>query len=206
MSTAAVRRGFVRRSRGLVAKRPDLPFGWLLSLAAMSLAVMAAVAEPARWSLLNGPGDELAAWGLAFGSLAFVATALQGLINVRFPSGRPTGRAGWILDRLLVGGIVVALVGGFLGDGVDRALAPSATRAIDGTPIEAMGNVLGLAVPLVIALGLIAGLGVVVRCLRATGLERKQLSWRAAGVCYALLLFPFAVTQTLRTGPPTSTR
>ena len=45
--------------------------------------------------------------------------------------------------------------------------------------------------------GLVAGIGVVVRCARASGIERQQLKWRAAGVVLALALFPLAVTERL---------
>ena len=181
----------------LVAKRPDLPFGWLLAIAAFSLVIMVAVSGPAVWLIGHGRSSELARWALTFGSLAFVPTALQGVINVRFPSGRPSGRWGRVLDRLLIWGIVLTLIGGVLGDGVTRALVPDATRTIDNTPVAAVGNVLAVAVPVVIGLGVLAGIGIVVRCLQARGLERKQLSWRAAGVGYALLLFPLAVTNRL---------
>ena len=63
--------------------------------------------------------------------------------------------------------------------------------------MAAVGNVLAVAVPVVIGLGILAGIGVVVRVSGPEGLERKQLSWRAAGVGYALLLFPLAVTNRL---------
>lgn len=186
----------------LMARRPDLPFGWLLSLAAISLVVMLVVVGPSYWALDNGHGGELAAWGLTFGSLAFMPVVLEGLINVRFPSGKPTGRWGHRLDRVLVWAIVVVLVGSLLGNMTIKALRPDGTasdttRFIDSTPIVDIGNALGFAVPAVILLGLLAGIGVVVRCVRSSGLERKQLQWRAAGVVGALALFPFAVTETL---------
>lgn len=186
----------------LMARRPDLPFGWLLALAAMSLVLMLVVVGPSYWALDEGRGGELAFWGLTFGSLAFVPAALEGLINVRFPSGRPSGRWGRWLDRVLVWGIAVVLVGGLLGDSAIRSIQPDGgdaapNRVIDGTPIVDLGNALGFATPLVILLGVLAGIGVVIRCLRASGLERKQLQWRAVGVVGALALFPFAVSETL---------
>ncbi|WP_182377027.1 histidine kinase [Nocardioides sp. WS12] len=185
----------------LMARRPDLPFGWLLALAAMSLVLMLVVVGPSYWALDEGHGGELALWGLTFGSLAFVPAALEGLINVRFPSGRPTGRWGRWLDRVLIWGIGVVLVGGLLGDSAIRSIQPDSdadpNRFIDGTPIVDIGNALGFATPLVILLGVLAGIGVVIRCFRSSGLERKQLQWRAAGVVGALALFPFAVAETL---------
>jgi signal transduction histidine kinase len=54
-------------------------------------------------------------------------------------------------------------------------------------------------VPVVVLLGLIAGLGVLRRAWKATGIERYQLRWRAFGVVLSLLLFPLAVNQVLPT-------
>jgi signal transduction histidine kinase len=186
----------------LVAMRPDLPFGWLLSLAAMALVLALVVMGPSVWAIETGHGGQLAVWGLNFGALAFVPVALEGLVNVRFPSGRPSIPWGRRLDRVLVWGIVLSLVGAVLGDSTIRAVYPDgapdgAERFIDGTPLVEVGNAFTIGVPLVILLGVLAGLGVVVRCVRAEGLERKQLEWRAAGVLVALALFPFAVTETL---------
>ncbi|MPZ97237.1 MAG: hypothetical protein GEU96_20565 [Propionibacteriales bacterium] len=54
-----------------------------------------------------------------------------------------------------------------------------------------------MAVPLVILVGIIAGLHVVRRAWKATGIERDQLRWRAFGVVLSLALFPIAVTESL---------
>ena len=168
----------------------------------MSLVALVAVMGSAVWAIESGNGGQLAVWGLTFGTLAFVPAALQGLINVRFPSGRPTGRWGRILDRAITWGIVLGLLGGLLGDRTITAVYPQgvpggAARFVDGTPAVAVGNGLIVVVPVVILLGVLAGIGIIVRCFRAEGLERQQLEWRAAGVAYGLLLFPFAVTESL---------
>ena len=190
----------------LAAKRPDLPFGWLLSIGALSLVVQVAVVAPGIWAIESGHGSSLALWALTFGSLAFVPSVMQGLINVRFPSGRPTGRWGRLLERAIVAGTVLSLVGGLLGDSTITGMYPEgvpggATRFIDGTPIVAVANLAIVAVPLTILLGALAGIGVVVRCIRARGVERKQLQWRAAGAVYSLALFPFAVAEVLPEWP-----
>ena len=54
-----------------------------------------------------------------------------------------------------------------------------------------------VAVPLVILVGIIAGLSIVRRAWKATGIERDQLRWRAFGVVLSLALFPIAVTEAL---------
>jgi signal transduction histidine kinase len=183
----------------LVARRPDLPFGWLLSLAAMCLVAVLAVTGPSLLALEHGHGGQLAVWGLTAGSLMFVPAAIEGLVNVRFPSGTPSGRGGRLLERAIVVGIVVGLLSGLLGDSVVRAVRAGGgpTRFIDGTPVVAIGNALVVAVPLVILLGVLAGIGVILRYVRSEGLERLQLRWRAAGALSALALFPLAVTEHL---------
>ncbi|HVE24046.1 MAG TPA: sensor histidine kinase, partial [Sporichthya sp.] len=187
----------------LVARRPDLPFGWLLSAAAAALVLQFALAYPALWAIESGHPSEGALWALSLGgSLGFVPVALQGVVNVRFPSGRPTGRWGRVLERVIVWGIGLGLLGGLLGDWSVEIAYPDGDpggvgRVVDGTPLSTVGNALAAAVPLVILLGVLAGVGVVVRCVRAEGLERKQLQWRAAGVVSSLALFPLAVTEKL---------
>ncbi|GAB3197812.1 hypothetical protein GCM10027062_10430 [Nocardioides hungaricus] len=188
----------------LVARRPDLPFGWLLCLAGMSLVAMLAIAGPSIIALDHGNGGQLAVWGLTAGSLMFVPVALEGLVNTRFPSGTPTGRWGLILDRAIVVGIVVGVVGGVLGDSAVRAIYPTgppggASRFVDGTHLVDIANLTVVAVPVVILLGIVAGIGVVVRFVRSEGVERLQLKWRAVGVVGALALFPLVVTEVLPT-------
>lgn len=189
----------------LVARRPDLPFGWLLSLAGMSLVAMLAIGGPSILALEHGRGGQLAVWGLTAGSLMFVPVALEGLVNVRFPSGSPTGRWGHMLECAIVGGIVIGLLGGVLGDSTVRAVYPDGTpsgarRFVDGTPFVDVANATVVVVPVVILLGGVAGIGVVVRFFRSEGVERLQLKWRAVGVIGALALFPLVVTEVLPEG------
>lgn len=60
-----------------------------------------------------------------------------------------------------------------------------------------MADTLVFLAPVVVLLGLVAGLGVVVRYVRTEGLARQQLKWRAAGIVVGLILFPLAVTEQL---------
>ncbi|MEZ5091772.1 hypothetical protein [Nocardioides sp.] len=143
----------------LVARRPDLLFGWLLSLSAMSLVTVLAVTGPSLVALEHGQGGQPAVWGLAAGSLLFVPAAIEGLINVRFPSGSPSGRSGRLLERAIIAGIVVGIVSGLLGDSVIGAVRADGgpERFIDGTPLVPLGNALVVAVPLVILPGSLRG-------------------------------------------------
>ena len=47
--------------------------------------------------------------------------------------------------------------------------------------------------PITVLLGLVAGIGVIVRWRRARGVERQQLTWRVIGIVIAIALFPVAV-------------
>jgi two-component system NarL family sensor kinase len=188
----------------LVVRRPDLPFGWLLSGCAAVVAVGVALASQSYAALSQGGTDSpVLRYACLLGAVQFLPVAVQGLVNVRFPSGRTTSRFGRILDRLLVTGIVLGLVAGLLGDSsLELARADGSARTIgnpltDGTVLGDVATGFIVAVPLVILVGIIAGLRIVRLAWTATGIERDQLRWRAFGVVLALVLFPLAVTEAL---------
>ncbi|MGH3474392.1 MAG: sensor histidine kinase [Aeromicrobium sp.] len=187
----------------LVVRRPDLPFGWLLSGCAAVVGLGVAVASLSFAALSHGSDGALRQYAALFGAVQFLPVAVQGLVNVRFPSGQVTSRFGRILDRLLVVGILLGLAGGLLGDRPLELVRDGGTTETIHNPLT-HGTVLGdvataatAAVPLVILVGIVAGLHVVRRAWKATGIERDQLRWRAYGVVLALLLFPVAVTEQL---------
>ncbi len=186
----------------LVARRPDLPFGWLLAAGALANVLLVGLGVPSLAALVHGHGGQLAAWGVALGVVQWVPTAITGLVNTRFPTGAPVTAYTRLLDRLLRYGIVLVLALTYLGDSVRRDLGESGVplptrRAIDGSWVTTVGNASVALVPLVILLAALAGIGVIVRCVRASGIEQKQLQWRAAGVALSLILFPLAMTEAL---------
>jgi signal transduction histidine kinase len=187
----------------LVVRRPDLPFGWLLSGCAAIVAVGIAVASQSYAALSAGSEGALLQLGCLLVSVAWFPVAVQGLVNVRFPSGKVTSLFGRVLNRLLVVGIALGVVGGLLGDwsiDLDRVDGTSETIHNPLTAGTIVGDValwFTAAVPLVILLGIIAGLSVVRRAWKATGIERDQLRWRAFGVVLSLALFPLAVSEAL---------
>lgn len=187
----------------LIARRPDLPFGWLLGLGAVADILLVGVGVPSLVLAHDGRGGELAVWGVSLGVLQWVPTAIAGIINVRFPSGQPSSTLGHWLDRAICYGIAIALLGSYLGDSVTNDAAEAfgrplpAHRFIDGTWITPIGNATIILVPLLILLGALAGVGVIVRCFKASGIERKQLQWRAGGAAAALVLFPVTVAGAL---------
>jgi two-component system NarL family sensor kinase len=187
----------------LVVRRPDLPFGWLLAGCAAVVAIGVAIASQSYVALGRGSDSLAPQLGSLLATVQFLPVAVQGLVNVRFPSGQVTTRFGRVLDRLLVVGITLGLVGGLLGDWpLDLDRADGTTVAIrnpltGGTVVGEIASALTAAVPLVILVGIIAGLRIVRLAWKATGIERDQLRWRAYGVVLSLALFPLAVTETL---------
>ncbi len=186
----------------LIGRRPDLPFGWLLSGAAAAVVIALAAVAPAWFAVSHGYSGQLALWGLSLGSLGIVPVAIQGLVNVRFPSGKPATRWGRALELMIAIGLCLTVLGGILGTNTRRDMLPASAppelrRPLTGTLVGGIADALAPFGPLVILLGLIAGIGVVVRCGRAKGIERQQLKWRAAGVVVGLALFPLAVTEHL---------
>ena len=187
----------------LISKRPDLPFGWLLAGTAVALTASAVTTGPAYVAVSNGETGTWVRWGLAGSGLVFAQIAVQGFINVRFPSGRIASRWGRVLDRLMMLGLALVVFGGLFGSTDVGRVVPGATPEVldnplvGGTPLADVADAMEVGAPLVVLLGVIAGLHVVVRAVRAEGLEREQLRWRAGGVLLSLLLFPFAVAEAL---------
>jgi two-component system NarL family sensor kinase len=187
----------------LTVRRPDLPFGWLLSVAAALAAVGSGAASLGYLAVSHGASQRLALLGYAVSGTAILPVAVQGLVNVRFPSGRLSSRYGRVLEIALVTGIVVALVAGAFSDQKLTVVRPDSTveqipnPLTEGTAVGRIAADLSIVVPVVVLLGLIAGLGVLRRAWKASGIERYQLRWRAYGVVLSLILFPFAVNQVL---------
>jgi len=189
----------------LIVRRPDLPFGWLLSGAALLAAVGSATDALVYLAVSHGADERLALLAYALAATSVLPPAVQGLVNLRFPSGRLSSRAGRVLEIALIVGIVIAFIAGVLGDYKLTVIQVDSTVEQVGNPITG-GTVLGryaaalnVVVPVVILLGVIAGLGVLRRAWKARGIERYQLRWRAFGVVVSLILFPLAVSQVLPT-------
>src|SRR5262249_42971859 len=151
----------------------------------------------------HGASQRLAFLGFAAAGTAMLPVAVQGLGNVRFPSGRLSSRYGRVLGVALITRILLAFVGGAVRGGEltlvgpGSALEPTSNPVTGGTAVGRIAADTGVVVPVIVLLGLIAGLGVVRRTWKATGIERYQLRWRAYGVVLSLALFPFAVSGAL---------
>ena len=188
----------------LIDRRPDLPFGWLLAIGTLLHTVYAASVFIGYTAALAHPPSGLTRWLLIGGtSFGFVQLPIQGLINLRFPGGSVHGRAARWMQRLIVGGTTLAVLGGmfgarsFQGDEAPERLKGMTNPITGGTTVGKIADAMVFLVPVVVLLTLIAGIRIVVRCVQATGLERQQLKWRAAYIVLGFLLFPLAVTENL---------
>jgi hypothetical protein len=191
----------------LVLRRAGDPIGWLLGVAGALFQLGFLLSAYAYTSLVAGaalPGGAVAVWFLS----SFLATALFGLVLsavVRFPDGRPPNRAFAILLWVSVVFVVIALIGGALGDrliDVPRPLVgPHAGDpphlipnpfALHG-PLGDLMLLAGSAIKIFPALALIAAAALVVRFRRSRGVEREQLKWLTytAAITVGLLLIGF---------------
>lgn len=191
----------------LIDRRPDLPFGWLLSGVAVLQVVAAASWLSALAAIERGSTSGTIAWGLAASAFLFLPVAVQGLILVRFPTGRITSRTGRVLEIAIAGGTALVLLGGFFGPDSLATMASEVGADLEhpltaGTALGAVADSLVVAAPIVILLGLVAGLSVVVRFLGSDGIERQQLKWMATWVVVSLVLFPLAVTSLIDAADP----
>ncbi len=187
----------------LLDRRPDLPFGGLLSGGCALHVVYVLVHHSAALAILHGDNSSLARFGLVAGSLAFVQLPIQGLVNVRFPSGRLSSGRARVLEVAIVAGTAVVIVGGFLGATSlrDRSSSiPAVARwqnpLTAGSAVGRVADGAAVLAPIVVLLTLVAGVGVVVRYFQAEGLVRQQLKWRSVHVLVSLVLFPVAVSGT----------
>jgi hypothetical protein len=188
----------------LVARRPDLPFGWLLAAAAVLAAVGTAADAMIYVTVSHGASQRLAFVVYALSITQLLPTAVQGLVNVRFPSGRLSSRRARVLEIALITGIVLGFAAGLLGDQTlplarpDGSVDQVSNPLTHGTLVGRIADDLSVVVPVVILLGLIAGLGVVRRachrhravpaalaglrcCLLAAGVSLRRFHQRDPG-------------------------
>ena len=186
----------------LIDRRPDLPFGWLLGIGAVGQALVVALHAPALLAVEHGNTSALPRWGLATSGLWFVPEMVKGLVNLRFPSGGLQSRRARALEVAILTGTVLVVLGSLFGaTSLNPELDARAARVVPhlehpltgGTVVGKIGDALVGFAPIVAFLGVLAGLGVLVRWRRAVGVERQQLRWRAAGVVMAIALFPVSV-------------
>ncbi len=183
----------------LIDRRPDLVFGWLLAGTAVSQVILGLAALPAITALETGTDSSLIAWGLALTGLGFIPVAVHGLVYVRFPSGRTVSRSGRILEICIVVGTGMVVFGALFGATAFTNGSLSSGSNLEhpltgGTPIGAVADALVVAAPVVVFLGLLAGMGVIRRFVQADGMERQQLKWMATWIVISFMLFPLALT------------
>jgi len=169
----------------LVVRRAGDPIGWLLG-AAGALFQLGLLANAYGYASLEVgaalPGGELALW---FGyPSAIAASGLVASALVRFPDGRPPGRAFAILQWAFAAFVVIGVVGLALAD--QSLLAPrqpgDLPRSVPNPfalhgPVGDLMLLVASAINIVLVLVLIAPVALVVRFRRSRGVEREQLKW-----------------------------
>src|SRR4051794_37795179 len=159
----------------VVARRPELPIGWLFGAGGLVGLLEGITARVAVHSLAGGwsPSGGTAAWLSAV--LWYPNNGLLVLGALLFPSGRPPSPRWWRVAWLLgAGGVLaaVALVLLWPVRGLDLlGINPGSSRAPLGTVVM---NMAGL---LLTAAAVLTVIALLLRLRRARGVERQQLEW-----------------------------
>ena len=195
----------------LVVRRAGGPIGWLLgSAGALLQLVFLSLAYGAASLEANAalPGGEFALWFasvIQFAEFGLVISAM-----VRFPDGRPPGRAFAVMLWAVVAFLVAAAVSTALA--AQPMAAPLTVTAPHGAPQAGdpsrsipnpfalhgpLGDLMLLAasaINIVAPLALVAPIALVVRFRRSRGVERQQLKWLTytAAIAFGLALAAYA--------------
>ena len=187
----------------LVVRRAGDPIGWLLG-AAGALFQLVLLSNAYGYASLKAdaalPGGELAAWLGSFIWIPAIGLVVSAL--VRFPDGRPPGRAFAILLWAFAAVVVIWAVGFALADQPIVVSRPyvdpnvgDLPRSIPNPfalhgPVGDLMLLVASAINVVPALALIAPVGLVVRFRRSRGVEREQLKWLTytAAIAFGLQL------------------
>jgi hypothetical protein len=194
----------------LVVRRAGGPIGWLLAGAGAILQLVLLSGAYGSASLEPGaalPGGELALWFAA--AIQFAAFGMVISAMVRFPDGRPPGRAFALVLWAVVAGIVgVGAASALAAQPIDAPLAFAAPHA--GDPSRTIPNPFALHGPVgdlmllaasslkfLAPLTLIAPLTLAVRFRRSRGVERQQLKLLTytAAITFGLALIAWVTPQ-----------
>jgi hypothetical protein len=162
----------------LATRRPEHPVGWLFLGAGLAAMVQVAAGEyAAAFLAASGAsfGVAVAAW-VSY-QLQFAVVGAVGCLLVLFPTGRPPSRRWWVVVWAIAAGVVLTWVG--------EGLAPA--RYDDFPGVENPFGMAGLALArrwvaaaatVLSIVGILGALvSLLVRFVRARGLERLQLKW-----------------------------
>jgi hypothetical protein len=192
----------------LVVRQAGGPIGWLLGGAGAILQLV--LLSQAYGSASLEPGADLPAGGAVLWFGAVIQYAVFGLVisaMVRFPDGRPPGRAFaillWVVVALMVAAVVASAVAAqpiaapvtFSGPhAADPSRSIPNPFALHG-PVGDLMLLVVSAIYILSPLTLIAPLALVVQFRRSRGVERQQLKWLTytATIAFGLALIAFFV-------------
>jgi signal transduction histidine kinase len=169
----------------LVRHHPANPAGWCFGALGISMALSGVLDSYALVGAVADPGALSFASAVAVvGDASFIPwLVLVSLALHLTPTGRPLSRRwGWAAAGTVLSGLVWWVVKCLSVSPLDPPYAdvvnPMAVAAWSG-PVEAVRGVSGALTGLGV---LLAGLSLIVRFLRAEGIERRQLHWLALAV------------------------
>jgi hypothetical protein len=161
----------------IASRRPANPIGWLMSVAALFLAVFSFTQQYAPLAVAESlPGVDLASWLATWTNLPGIAITITFVIQL-FPDGRlPSPRwrpLAWLSAAATV--VPAAVLAARAWPVWGPALA---TRTLDH---PAVGDTFGTGFLVILALSVVSLAALVVRFRRSVGAERQQIKWFAYG-------------------------
>ena len=154
---------------------PKNPIGWLFCATGLSFGIVHFSAQYARYALLIAPGSlpagEAVAWIFSWAWVP--ALGLNVFLLLLFPDGRlPSRRWRWFLWLSLL-----LLAGGATLQGFASGPVTDLGGIYNPLGVEGLPNAFKLIQTLLLTLMLISAASLIVRQLRARGVERQQLKW-----------------------------
>jgi hypothetical protein len=185
---------FVTVGAVLASKRPANAIGWLFLATGCANAVVLFTARYGLYGALLHPGSLPGAnVAASLSTTAWVGLFVPiGFLLICFPQGHPLSRRWWVGIGVVAFGATIGWIGGTTVPGklpqpfetLDNPLGVKALAGID--------NLIYLGAWLMIVVSALAGVSLILRFRRSTGIEREQYK----GFAFAAALFPLAIVVT----------
>jgi signal transduction histidine kinase len=172
----------------IASKHPRNPIGWLLCAVGLVNALASDFAQGygLRAAATGWPGGTLAEWIVTWSWLPQAIPLV--LTFLLFPDGRLFGRRWLIVVWVAATGLILAGPGWSLDPGTGSEFVGGVNPyAADAVPTGAM---FGTGMTLVAAAMAAAGVSLVLRFRRSSGVERQQIKWVALAGTVAVLVLP----------------
>ncbi|MGH2775877.1 MAG: hypothetical protein ACRDJT_10675 [Actinomycetota bacterium] len=171
----------------IAVRRPENPIGWLFLVSATFIALSSlAQAFAQRWGT-SGPIGELAAWFTLW--VAVPGFAIFVWVFMFFPTGRlQADRWVWVTRAAWAGTVLMILKLALRPGPIDSF--PTTQNPFGIEPARSSLDVVGnVGEGLLVAAAFLATASLVVRALRAQGIERLQMKWFVLAVLFLPVAF-----------------